>query len=167
MTMRPFAVEVRRFAPGDVDGWRAMNDVIRRLRDTLRPAGDDDLWIGASPTPEQIEERLGSDEEAKHVLFDWSMAEFVERSFRDERLQTAYLGQGVIWDERQPLQCGARPQSASITPLAGWASVYLFWESRCHQRSRRPTYAHGQSGQHLTANLGEQAASLQAASATM
>lgn len=42
------AAEVRRFAPGDVDGWRAMNDVIRRLRDGLRPAGDSDLWIGSS-----------------------------------------------------------------------------------------------------------------------
>ena len=30
--------EVRRFSPRDVDGWRAMNDVIRRLRDALRPA---------------------------------------------------------------------------------------------------------------------------------
>ena len=51
--------EVRRFAPGDVDGWRAMNDVIRRLRDKLRPSGEDDLWIGEPPTEEQIEERLG------------------------------------------------------------------------------------------------------------
>src|SRR5271154_3917296 len=30
--------EVRRFSPADVEGWRAMNDVIRRLRDTIRPA---------------------------------------------------------------------------------------------------------------------------------
>src|ERR1700744_719993 len=35
--------EVRALAPGDVDGWKAMNDVIRRLRDALRPAGDGDL----------------------------------------------------------------------------------------------------------------------------
>src|ERR1700675_4384993 len=37
--------EIRNFAPGDVEGWRAMNDVIRRLRDALRPAGDRDMWI--------------------------------------------------------------------------------------------------------------------------
>ena len=30
--------EIRRFSPRDVEGWRAMNDVIRRLRDALRPA---------------------------------------------------------------------------------------------------------------------------------
>ena len=52
--------EVRRLSPRDVDGWRAMNDVIRRLRDALRPAGDGDLWIGEAPTREQIEERLGN-----------------------------------------------------------------------------------------------------------
>jgi phytoene dehydrogenase-like protein len=32
------AAEVRALAPGDVEGWRAMSDVIRRLRDALRPA---------------------------------------------------------------------------------------------------------------------------------
>jgi phytoene dehydrogenase-like protein len=104
------AAEVRRFAPGDVDGWRAMNDIIRRLRDRLRPEGDDDLWIGEPPTREQIEERLGSDlateDAAKHVLFDWSMAEFVERYLQDERLQTAYLGQGVIGTNASPFDAG-------------------------------------------------------------
>ena len=42
--------EIRSFAPADVEGWRAMSDVIRRLRDALRPAGDGDLWIGEPPT---------------------------------------------------------------------------------------------------------------------
>src|SRR5450755_1210811 len=32
------AAEVRALAPGDVEGWRAMCDVITRLRDKLRPA---------------------------------------------------------------------------------------------------------------------------------
>ena len=59
-----------------------MNDVIRRLRDALRPAGTRDLWIGDAPTREQIEERLGDDEEARALLFEWSMAEFVERYLR-------------------------------------------------------------------------------------
>ena len=81
--------EVRRFAPSDVEGWKAMNAVLGRLRDRLRPAGDGDLWIGEAPTREQLDERLGSDEEARSVLFDWSMAEFVERYLTDERLQTA------------------------------------------------------------------------------
>jgi len=98
--------EMRGFAPGDVEGWRAMSGVIRRLRDALRPAGDGDLWIGEPPTRKQIEERLGNDEEATHVLFNWSMAEFVEHYLRDERLQIAYLGQGVIGTNASPFDAG-------------------------------------------------------------
>jgi phytoene dehydrogenase-like protein len=100
------AAEVRRFAPGDVEGWRAMNEVIRRLRDALRPEGDRDVWIGDAPTQEQVDERLGSDDEAKHLLYDWSMAEFVERYLRDGRLQSAYLGQGVIGTNASPFDSG-------------------------------------------------------------
>jgi len=102
--------EIRRFAPGDVEGWRAMNDVLRRLRDALRPGGNRDSWIGEPPSREQIEARLGNDNEAKHVLFAWSMAEFVEHYLRDERLQTAYLGQGVIGTNASPFD----PGTASI-----------------------------------------------------
>ncbi len=100
------ADEVRRLAPGDVDGWRAMNDVIRRLRDALRPEGAGDIWIGEAPTREQIEERLGADDEARSLLFEWSMAEFVERYLLDERLQIAYLGQGVIGTNASPFDAG-------------------------------------------------------------
>ena len=100
------AEEIRRFAPQDLEGWRAMSDVIRGLRDALRPEGVADLWIGEAPTREQIEERLGHNEEAKRMLFDWSMAEFVERYLRDERLQIAYLGQGVIGTNASPFDAG-------------------------------------------------------------
>jgi phytoene dehydrogenase-like protein len=107
--------EVRRFSSRDVEGWRAMSDVIRRLRDVLRPAsgtGDDphrdpqDLWIGDAPTRERIEDLLASDPEAHSLLFDWSMAEFVERYLIDERLQSAYLGQGVIGTNASPFDAG-------------------------------------------------------------
>jgi phytoene dehydrogenase-like protein len=98
--------EIRGFAPGDVEGWRAMSDVIRRLRNALRPEGARDLWIGDAPTMEEMDARLGNDEEARHVLFDWSMAEFVEQYLRDERLQIAYLGQGVIGTNASPFDRG-------------------------------------------------------------
>jgi len=98
--------EIRNFAPQDVKGWRAMSDVIRRLRDALRPEGDRDVWVGEAPSREQIEERLGGDEEARSLLFDWSMAEFVERYLTDERLQIAYLGQGVIGTNASPFTGG-------------------------------------------------------------
>jgi hypothetical protein len=100
------AEDVRRLAPGDVEGWRAMNEVIRRLRDALRPANGGDLWIGEAPTRAEIEERLGADQEARALLFEWSMAEFVERYLRDERLQIAYLGQGVIGTNASPFDPG-------------------------------------------------------------
>lgn len=102
--------EIRRFSSRDVKGWNAMCGVIRRLRDALRPAGDGDLWIGDAPTREQIEDRLGNDEEAKKVLFTWSMAEFVEHYLQDERLQIALLGQGVIGTNASPFD----PGTASI-----------------------------------------------------
>jgi phytoene dehydrogenase-like protein len=108
--------EVRRFSPKDVEGWRAMNDVVRRLRDLLRPAkgildgnlnGDRrDAWIGDAPTQEELEEILAGDAEARSLLFEWSMAEFVERYLVDERLQSAYLGQGVIGTNASPFDAG-------------------------------------------------------------
>src|ERR1700691_4432842 len=86
--------EIRRFAPKDVNGWKAMTAVIRRLRHALRPAGGRDcprdFWIGDAPTQEEIDARLGNDEEARNVLFHSSMAEFVEHYLEDERLQYAY-----------------------------------------------------------------------------
>src|SRR5215472_12565668 len=100
------AAEVRALSPGDVAGWEEMNEVLRRLRDALRPADDRDLWLNNSPSRDEIEERLGKDEEARALLFDWSMAEFVERYLEDERLQVAYLGQGVIGTNASPFDKG-------------------------------------------------------------
>jgi phytoene dehydrogenase-like protein len=100
------AAEVRALAPGDEEGWREMCGVIRRMRDALRPAGSGDCWIGEPPMREQLDERLGNDAEARAVLFDWSMAEFVENYIQDERLQIAYLGQGVIGTNASPFDKG-------------------------------------------------------------
>jgi phytoene dehydrogenase-like protein len=102
--------EIRHFSPRDVAGWKAMNAVLGRLRDKLRPDNEQDVWIGEAPTRQQIEERLGDDPEARGVLFEWSMVEFVERYLKDERLQIAYLGQGVIGTNASPFD----PGTASI-----------------------------------------------------
>jgi phytoene dehydrogenase-like protein len=104
------ASEVRALAPGDVAGWAAIDAVLRRLRDALRPPGAGDLWIGEPPTRERIEDLLAGDDEARALLFEWSMAEFVERYLSDERLQSAYLGQGVIGTNASPFD----PGTASI-----------------------------------------------------
>ena len=111
--------EVRRLSPGDVSGFQAMSDVIRRLRDALRPSlksgnapgrtggsSARDFWIGDAPSRDEIEDRLGDDDEARALLFDWSMAELVERYLKDERLQVAYLGQGVIGTNASPFDKG-------------------------------------------------------------
>ena len=57
-----------------------------------------------------LHRRLGNDGEARQLLFEWSMAEFVERYLADERLQIAYLGQGVIGTNASPFD----PGTASI-----------------------------------------------------
>jgi phytoene dehydrogenase-like protein len=104
------AEEIRRFSAVDVRGWRDFSDAKARLRDALRPPGTRDLWIGPAPTLEEIEERIGGDHEARHILFEWSMVDCVEHYFQDERLQMAYLGQGVIGTNASPHD----PGTASI-----------------------------------------------------
>jgi phytoene dehydrogenase-like protein len=98
--------EITKLAPGDLKGWRAMVDVKRRLRDALRPEGPMDVWVGASPSRDEIESRLGRDEDARKLLFEWSMVEYVERFLQDERLHLAYLGQGVIGTNASPRDPG-------------------------------------------------------------
>jgi phytoene dehydrogenase-like protein len=102
--------EIRALSPSDLPGWRAFCDVKRRLRDALRPDSDADLWLDPNPSRDEIERRLIDDPEARSLLFDWSMVEFVERYFGDERLQMAYLGQGVIGTNASPYD----PGTASI-----------------------------------------------------
>jgi phytoene dehydrogenase-like protein len=102
--------EIRRFAPRSLDGWRAMHELKQRVRDALRPAGSDDLWIGPAPAREEIEARLDGDRDALGLLFEWSMVELVERYLEDQRLQEALLGQGVIGTNASP----DAPGTASI-----------------------------------------------------
>src|SRR4029079_12875860 len=75
-----------------------------------RPPGEGDLWLGEAPSDEEIDRRLGNDKEARSFVLEWSMAEFVERYLSDQRLQEAYLGQGVIGTNASPFD----PGTASI-----------------------------------------------------
>ena len=94
--------EIARLAPGDLSGWRAMQSLKRRVREALRPAGAGDVWIGRSPTRDELEQRLGRDPEALGLLFEWSMVELLERYLADERMHLALLGQGVIGTNASP-----------------------------------------------------------------
>ena len=58
----------------------------------------------------EMERRLGDDTEARRFLFDWSMVECLEHYLDDERLQSAYMGQGVIGTNASPHD----PGTASI-----------------------------------------------------
>jgi len=98
--------EVRRLAPGDLKGWKEMLAVKSRLREALRPANDCDLWLDPAPRREEIDRRLAGDDDAKALLDEWSMLECVQRFIRDERLQMAYLGQGVIGTNASPTDPG-------------------------------------------------------------
>lgn len=98
--------EIRQLAPADVKGWRAMSDLVRRTADALRPDDERDVWIGRAPTREQLEQRLKGDDAAIKMLFEWSMFEMVSHFLSDERLISAYLGQGVIGTNASPYEAG-------------------------------------------------------------
>jgi hypothetical protein len=46
--------EIRRIAPRDVAGYRAMQAVFERCNAVVRADADDGLWVGEPPTREQI-----------------------------------------------------------------------------------------------------------------
>lgn len=98
--------EIRRFSPRDVEGWKAFGALKKRVRDKLRPEGAGDIWVGASPSRAAIEDRLAGDPLAKKLMFEWSMVECLEHFFQDERLQLAYMGQGVIGTNASPYEPG-------------------------------------------------------------
>lgn len=102
--------ELRRFAPGDVAGFRAMSALIRRTADALRPPDERDVWLGSAPSRERIAELVDHDPEALGLLFSWSQAELLERYLGDPRLRTALMGQGVIGTNASPFE----PGTASI-----------------------------------------------------
>jgi phytoene dehydrogenase-like protein len=102
--------EIRRFAPGDVGGYRAMTDLIQRVVDALRPPGGDDVWLGPAPSREELADRVEHDPQALGLLFEWSQAELLGRFLDDERLRAALMGQGVIGTNASPFD----PGTASI-----------------------------------------------------
>jgi len=104
--------EIKKLCPGDVRGWHALHELMGKVCDAIRPPNSEDMWIGPAPTREMIESRLRGDKDAISLVFDWSMAEFVERYLEDERLHQALMGQGVIGTFASPLD-------------AGTASIYL------------------------------------------
>jgi phytoene dehydrogenase-like protein len=102
--------EIRQLSPPDVKGWQALHGLLNRVCDRIRPPDETDMWIGQAPTREMIVDRLAGDADSISLVFDWSMAELLERYFEDERLQLALMGQGVIGTMASPFE----PGTASI-----------------------------------------------------
>lgn len=98
--------ELRQFSPRDVAGRHEMHALMKRICDALRPLGDRDTWLHRAPSRAEIESRLGHDKDAIGLLFDWSMAELMERFLADERLRMAYMGQGVVGSAASPFDSG-------------------------------------------------------------
>ena len=70
--------------------------MIARARRALRHTpGEPDLWLGPSPSRDEVERRLG-DPELVSLVFEDSIAELLERHVDDERLRDALFSQGLI-----------------------------------------------------------------------
>ena len=97
---------IRSFAPDQVDGWVARNDLFDRMRDALRPSDDRDIWLQLEPHSSEIERRLAGDDVALATMFTDSQVDNLRRFFTDDRLVAAYCGQGVIGTNASPFDPG-------------------------------------------------------------
>ncbi len=102
--------ELRRFSPRDVQGRHDMHGLMKKVVYALRPLDDRDTWLHRAPRREEIERRLGHDRDAIGLLYDWSVAELLDRYLVDERMKLAYMGQGVVGTSASPFD----PGTASI-----------------------------------------------------
>jgi len=119
------AAAVRAIAPQEVDGFMAYEDLFVRIRDRLRSGPRGDVWLGDSPDQAALEELFADDREAAEVIFGASIADVVEAHVRDERLQAALHGQGVIGTFAGPRDPGTAWVHAhhSLGLIGGWGFV--------------------------------------------
>lgn len=104
------AASIRAFAPQDVEGHFARERLFDRIRDALRPEGEGDLWLDHNPRREEIESRLQHDPVMLATVFEDSQVDNLRRFYTDERMVTAYAGQGIIGTNASPFD----PGTASI-----------------------------------------------------
>jgi phytoene dehydrogenase-like protein len=83
------------FTEADIEGQFAYEEFFDRMRRSLRE-GTRDAWAGDAPARDELEALLGHDPELVDALFDASIADVAARFCKDERMQTALYGQGVI-----------------------------------------------------------------------
>jgi phytoene dehydrogenase-like protein len=88
----------------DIEGYWAYEELFDEVRKRLRKGGRD-TWVGDSPTREEIEALLGS-QEMIDLAFEASIAEVLDEHLSDERLKTALFGQGIIGTWGGPYEKG-------------------------------------------------------------
>src|SRR3954469_24879404 len=93
------------FSVDDIRGVLAYEETFDRIRRLLRAGPAGDLWRGASPSRERIEEILG-DEELISIVFEEPIADTLARYVSDPRLVDALFGQGIIGEWAGPKDPG-------------------------------------------------------------
>jgi phytoene dehydrogenase-like protein len=83
------------FSQRDVAGLAAYNERFNRIRRLLRK-GERDVWVGESPSRQEIEELLGGERELTDIVFEASIAEVLDDHVSDQRLKDALCTQGLI-----------------------------------------------------------------------
>ncbi len=92
----------------DIAGYWAYEELFDEARKRLRK-GERDTWVGDTPTRDEIEAMLGS-QEMIDLVFEASIADVLDAYLSDERLKTALFGQGIIGTWGGPYE----PGTASI-----------------------------------------------------
>ncbi len=88
-------MRANRFSDADIEGQFAYEAFFDRMRRALR-RGERDTWVGSSPDRAELEELLGHEPELVEALFETPIADVIGRYVKDERLQRALYGQGII-----------------------------------------------------------------------
>jgi len=107
---RTVAELTARWGAGAGRGYRAHLRLQDRVRDALRPRGEDDLWLRQPPAREELEARLEGDAEALSYLLEDSIAHHLRRHDLPEPVVGALAGQGIIGTFASPED----PGTASI-----------------------------------------------------
>ena len=106
-----------------------MNDVLRRLRDALRPPRSKAIMLARRQRPPATRLKTASATMPKPApcssIGPWPSSS--PATSHDERLQIAYLGQGVIGTNASPLRSRAPPPSASTTPVGRLGGMPGMW----------------------------------------
>ena len=79
----------------DIAGYWEYEEIFDEARKRLRK-GARDVWVGESPSRDEIEELLRGEQTMIDIVFDASISDVLDDFMDDQRLKDALFGQGVI-----------------------------------------------------------------------